>query len=455
MFQAPYNTPSTATAPPSPDKAAAPGSPAASPTRLGSAEGQSRSAWLPPPGHHGPPAQGWLGGGTRVSLPSLELPQTPREGGGGGGCPPNLTSTFGEHRPRTAGRWSLPPRGCSHCHRGPQPCTGSPGAAQGHGEGREGQGGPRAHSLDGCTAPCRALPGTSRPRAPHGARTCREPRAPTLDFYTLQTPCTATAPCTARGPASPRCLAGRATPAWPAPGVTAGPTEAVCSAGSPWFQWVLSWVQSGAGTPGRSHPRAVSHRGCAGSQTPPPGSTEDPPGPSTCSATLPFAASVPAAMPSPRMGTPPRSPDCSATAGRASPVSPGSPPLRHPATAGESRPRGPHRRRPRGSHRCHPRARSLATAPRYGEHRDEPGCPGSGGGMDRGAGAAGAGSSLCGGAAAATAAVPGRGWELRHGGGGVGGFPAPRPHIPPPSPATAGSDLEASVLAEDGGGGYF
>lgn len=383
------------------------------------------------------PRAGWGGGRGCPCRPS-NCHKPLGKGGGGGGCPPNLTSTFGEHRPRTAGRWSLPPRGCSHCHRGPQPCTGSPGAAQGHGEGREGQGGPRAHSLDGCTAPCRALPGTSRPRAPHGARTCREPRAPTLDFYTLQTPCTATAPCTARGPASPWCLAGRATPAWPAPGVTAGPTEAVCSAGSPWFQWVLSWVQSGAGTPGRSHPRAVSHRGCAGSQTPPPGSTEDPPGPSTCSATLPFAASVPAATPSPRMGTPPRSPDCSATAGRASPVSPGSPPLRHPATAGESRPRGPHRRRPRGSHRCHPRARSLATAPRYGEHRDEPGCPGSGGGMDRGAGAAGAGSSLCGGAAAATAAVPGRGWELRHGGGGGRGLPRPTPPHPPPQPRHGG-----------------
>lgn len=71
-------------------------------------------------------------------------------------------------------------------------------------------------------------------------------------------------------------------------------------------------------------------------------------------------------------------------------------------------------------------------------------------------GAAGAtASSVRGGAAeatVATVAVPGRVWESRRRGGR--GLPRPTPPRPP-GPATAGSDLEAAALAEDGGRGIF
>ncbi|XP_071433923.1 basic proline-rich protein-like [Pithys albifrons albifrons] len=106
-------------------------------------------------------------------------------------------------------------------------------------------------------------------------------------------------------------------------------------------------------------------------------------------------------------------------------------------------PAGPPRCHLGGPPRCHPRARSLATAPCYGERRDAPGGPGGGGGMCRGAGAAGAGSSWRGGAALAAAACGNRG------AGGAGGFPAPHPRVPPGRAVTLRPRRWRWVGAED------
>lgn len=124
------------------------------PPPLGSGEGQSRFAWLPPPGHRGPPrAANW---GTRVS------PRPPHRYGVGR-APLNLADPCGESHDRAAERGV------------PDTEVGSPRPPTPRRDPKVTGKGRRALRTQ---PPRRLHGGTSRPRAPGGARPCREPPAP-------------------------------------------------------------------------------------------------------------------------------------------------------------------------------------------------------------------------------------------------------------------------------------
>ncbi|XP_068852917.1 uncharacterized protein [Aphelocoma coerulescens] len=154
--------------------------------------------------------------------------------------------------------------------------------------------------------------------------------------------------------------------------------------------------------------------------------------------------------------------------GRESPPSPHPPPPRHaipavPTAAGRDSPPSPHRATPSAGSppatAATPGVSPPAAATPSPAHLPRPRATGS---VGRRRGARGAAGTCAGGRGGG-----GRCWlsarrrsdtgdssvrEPRHGEGGAGGFPAPRPRVPPPR---QGSDLETAALAVGGSRGYF
>lgn len=240
--RAPHAPPLAATAPASPDKAAtAPGSPCASPTRSAQPKGQSRSAWLPPPGHRrpppGPPAGVAAAPGTAIK---------PSASGG----PPKLAHALVEPLVRSARRGSPPlrrgPRG-AHPAQGPQRLAKVTGKVARGGKVPVCPRGPRP---GGCAPHVEATRPTRCPNPP-GA-----PGAP---------------PGLGSGPGARRLR-------W-LPDVTPRCRRRVCGAGSPCFWWALRRVsprRAIAVTPlcQQGHPRGWR---------PKPGEPRVPPSPQPCS----------------------------------------------------------------------------------------------------------------------------------------------------------------------------
>lgn len=243
---------STATASPSPDKAAAPALPAASHMQLSSAQLSQRTKPLrlaAPAGSPRTPWRGWSGG-TRVSLLTLALPQASQ----GGAIPQTLKAPL--ETPSFPPPWVGGPQCCDSVTTATAaPCLvqGPQGLPKVMEKVEEGQGGPpRCTPMASMAAPPHT-PGTpwhveatsttrrqnlpGAPSADHGLCTSKhrawpqnhDPNTACSHGTTTQTPCAATAPHVALAPV-------------------------------PRFQWVLSWVQRGAGPPSQSHPGATSRQ---------------------------------------------------------------------------------------------------------------------------------------------------------------------------------------------------
>ncbi|XP_057896769.1 basic proline-rich protein-like [Melospiza georgiana] len=133
------------------------------PHALGSAKGQSRSAWLPPPGHRRPPLGATRGGHSRARRP-WHLHKALGDGGVSQNQPTPLWSPVSPLQ-----------GGGPHPEEGVPPSAGSPAADQGHREGREGQEGPHVSPR----SPPQRLRPARRSRKGHAVpEPARSPRFP-------------------------------------------------------------------------------------------------------------------------------------------------------------------------------------------------------------------------------------------------------------------------------------